>query len=221
MLLDKVSKVETEPFPHVVIENALDEGYYQRLLKARPSPYEIIGAREPGPNQRLDMPTRLAMQYPVWGEFCRAHTSRVFWNRVFELFGEHIKVSRDERAPRIECQPGVNTPTDTLSKVRGPHLDNPKELYAGLFYMGTDDDGGNLELYRWKERRFHGKLEVHEDCVELVKTVPYKHNTFVFFINSDKSLHGVTPRKSKNYRLLVNVMADMREPLFRVGHGNY
>jgi hypothetical protein len=235
MLLDKVTRIEVDPFPHVIVENALEEGFYQDLVRTRPTPKQIIGPRETHQNQRIDMPTQVALRsaQPIWVEFCKAHTSRKFWDRVFELFGDEIRrlyprswnvsvgLRGEGKDAGLECQIGLNTPTENLSKVRGPHLDNPKELYAGLFYMASDEDGGDLELYRWKERRFHGKLEVPDECVERVKTVLYKANTFVFFINSDCSLHGVTPRRSQNYRNLVNVIADMREPLFKVGHGNY
>lgn len=226
MLLDRVSRIETDPFPHVIVENALPEDFYRELERTRPTPEQIIAGRYPAANHRFDMPTALAVQKlsPVWSEFCLEHISTKFWDRIFELFGDEIakRYPKLPNAVRFECQPGVNTPSHVLSKVRGPHLDNPKELYAGLFYMASDSDGGDLELYSWKgEKRFHGKLEVEEECVELVKTVPYKANTFVFFINTPDSLHGVTPRRSKHYRKLVNVIADMREPLFRVGHGKY
>lgn len=226
MLLDRVERVEKTPFPHVIVENALPDGFYRELERTRPTAGEIIADRYPAQNSRFDMPTSVAVQklHPFWREFCLEHVSKKFWDRVFELFGDEIQklYGSVPMASRFECQPGVNTPSPVLSKVRGPHLDNPKELYAGLFYMATDGDGGDLELYRWKvDRKFYGKLEVEESCVELVKTVPYQANTFVFFINSPDSLHGVTPRRSKHYRKLVNVIADMSEPLFRVGHGKY
>ena len=89
--------------------------------------------------------------------------------------------------------------------------------------MAQDEDGGDLEIYKWndKPRKFHGKLEVDEDCVEWVKTIPYKPNTYVMFLNTENSLHGVTPRQSDKYRRLVNVIGDSDRPLFKVGHNGY
>lgn len=218
MLLDRVSKLETDPFPHVVIENALGESYYQRLLETRPSMWDILQGTMYRENQRIDLPTELAVSilHPVWREFCSYHSSRAFFDKAKAIFG----FANTEAT--LRCQPGVNTPTRTVSRVRGPHLDNPRELYAGLFYM-PDDEGGDLEIYRWKseEKRFHGKLEVEDDCVELVKTVKYRPNTYVMFLNGPDALHGVTPRKSDKPRFLVNVIADIRKPLFFVGHGRY
>lgn len=218
MLLDRVEKVFSDPFPHVVIENALPEDYYRRLIEEIPSPEQIVLGRPVGKNQRIDLPTELAMVglSPIWRKFCALHVSNDFYLKACKVFGIQPVPAR------LRCQPGINTPTDQLSRVRGPHLDNPCELYAGLFYTPLDEDGGNLEIYRWKgERRFHGKLEIHDDCVELVKTIPYKANTYVMFLNSDKAIHGVSARKSDSYRRLVNVIADVQDPLFVVGHGRY
>lgn len=218
MLLDRVGKVETDPFPHVVIENALEENYYKRLLETRPKPHEILRGRELGPNQRLDLPTDLATTIlsPIWRSFCIHHSSPRFADKAFNLFGV-----RPEKYT-IRCQPGLNTPSPGLSRVRGPHLDNPRELMAGLFYMPTDE-GGDLEIYRWRDgpRKFHGKLEVEDSCVELVKTIKYSPNTYVMFLNTENSLHGVTPRKSDQFRNLVNICIDVPEPLFKIGHGRY
>lgn len=220
MLLDKAGEVEKDPFPHLVLENALPNEYYNALLASRPTPDEIIRGREVGPNQRIDLPTEYAKRdlWPLWRSFCTVHSSPEFVEKICQVFGIEVP-----KTFTIRCQPGLNTPSPTLSRVRGPHLDNPKELFAGLFYMPTDFDGGDLEIYRWKEgpKKFHGKLEVEDECVELVKTIKYRPNTLVMFLNTINSLHGVTPRKSDHYRNLVNICVDVPQPLFVVGHGRY
>lgn len=219
MLLDRAIKVIEEPFPHVIIEEALDRKYYSELSKHRPLPETIIAGRSYGPNQRIDMETHDAMErlHPIWKKFCSYHVSIDFLNKVYEVFGEHIKRLYPEvQSVGMRCQPGLNTPCEVESKVRGPHLDNPAELYAGLFYMASDSDGGNLELYRWKKVGFYGKLEVPEDCVELVKTVFYRPNTYVMFLNSRDSLHGVSPRRSKHFRRMVNIVGDADRKLFSI-----
>lgn len=220
MLLDRAGVVETDPFPHLVIENALPDDYYERLLETRPAPDEILRGRVVGSNQRVDLPTELATRAlePVWRKFCTYHSSSEFAEQICKVFGVSVP-----KRYMIRCQPGLNTPSPTLSRVRGPHLDNPCELFAGLFYMPTDDDGGDLEVYRWKDgpKKYHGKLEVEDECVELVKTIKYQPNTYFMFLNTANSLHGVTTRKSDQYRNLVNICVDVPEPLFKVGHGRY
>src|SRR5688572_12972359 len=216
MLLDRVKEVFKDPFPHVIIENALPEDYYRSLVKTRPSMKKILNGRNYGPNERFDMPTSEALKLDSpWGEFVRAHVSIEFFKKAMEVFSDFDLYPNWDGEVSLRCQPGVNTPSPELSSVRGPHLDNPSELYAGLFYMPADNDGGDLEIYRWKQKKFYGKLEVPRDCVELVKTVSYKPNTYVMFVNTENALHGVTQRKSTQPRYLVNVIADANRPLFK------
>lgn len=164
-------------------------------------------------------------------------TTTSFWHGVLSAFGRHIREyyphlndlrfyrtsvrGAGDGLMQLDCQPGVNTPQTTRSRVRGPHLDNPIELYAGMLYMGEGE--GDLEIYRQvKPLVFHGKLEIEDDCVEVVSTVKYQPNTLVFFLNTPKSIHGVTYRNpTDKCRRMVNFIGEMRQPLFKVGHGRY
>ena len=49
--------------------------------------------------------------------------------------------------------------------MRGPHVDNPVEIFGGLFYLRDDNDicdGGDLEIYDTGNQKiyFEGKAEV-------------------------------------------------------------
>lgn len=238
-LLAKAGPLVRDPFPHVVIHDALD--YYDDLARTRPSAKRIIGNRAYEENQRLDLRSVDCLNAPdihaIWKAFIALHTSDLFWREV----REYLRVDEyypginwepvGPRAPDVrlgmECQPGINTPLVTSGRVRGPHLDNTAELYGGMLYMRHADDdstGGELQVCRWKNgmRRFHGKLECYDEDVEVVATVPYQANTFVLFLNTPDSVHAVTPRSPSTVpRMLVNVAADYCHPLFKVGHGRY
>jgi hypothetical protein len=62
MLLDKVSRVFKEPFPHIVIENALKRDFYDELVRTQPSPEEIIRGQSYGSNERIDLPTEFTRE---------------------------------------------------------------------------------------------------------------------------------------------------------------
>jgi hypothetical protein len=128
----------------------------------------------------------------------------------------------DKSTLQMECQPGVNTPQSTEMRVRGPHLDNPIELYGGLLYMG-EGEGGDLEVQRLiKPPEFYGKLEIKDDCVETLDVVPYEPNMFVMFINTPTSIHSVTPRPATDKcRRLVNITGELPRMLFKTGWGRY
>lgn len=115
----------------------------------------------------------------------------------------------------IDCQPGINTPILKKSTVRGPHVDNPVELIGGLFYLRDEKDivnGGDLEIYDTKSNEiyFYKKAEV-ENTKQLnkIRTIPYKKNTCIFFLNSEKSIHGVSEREKASYtRNLISFLIE-------------
>lgn len=93
----------------------------------------------------------------------------------------------------------LNTPVRQVTSVRGPHVDSPHKCYVGLFYLRHPDDrstGGDLELFRYKPGRFKKPwaAKIPAEDVEVVETVPYQANTFVVFLNTSDSIHGVTVR---------------------------
>lgn len=236
-LLRKAKEAHISPFPYIRIDDALPKEVYDDLLETRPSYETILHGRDPGSNLRLDNPAKYSLEHgvpPIWADFITYHTSKHFLNEVLSLFGPAIDLAypkirlsgilNEEPGIRgltnkpffMDCLVGVNTPCVEESTVKHAHLDNPVELYAGLFYMGEDQDGGELIVNRLiKPARFYGKNEIYEDCVEEISRVPYRHNQFFMFLNTPCSVHSVSPRNSKNPRNLVNVIGEFKHPLFK------
>ena len=87
-------------------------------------------------------------------------------------------------------------------------MDRSKNIIGGLFYLKEQDDldeGGNLELYKWKSQNDFIKMLNYDNSIsrkqiDLIKTIKYKKNTIVFFLNSLDSLHSVTSRKVNSVR---------------------
>lgn len=238
------------PFPHLVIHNALPWTLYRQLEESRPAPSFFANGRDLGSNLRMDRHAVECLDNPdvplIWQDFIRHHTSHKFWQQeVVPLFGDVIKLLyphlefekclndyrtglrfkdsfKDKRADvLLECQPGVNTPPREESRVRGPHLDNPIELLAGLLYMRPALDvyrGGALEVKQLvKPYRCHDKAEIKDEYVKTVATVPYQANTFVMFVNCPTAIHSVTSRpKNPAFRQLVNFAMEVPKPLFNL-----
>jgi len=171
-----------------------------------------------------------------WCDFLRYHVSAEFFREFIALFGSYLQGTYPELKSRfgrtatewttgirfdpaagsadvaLDCQIGINTPVERMSSARGVHTDAPDELFAMLLYFRPPNDrvaGGNLEIYRWKRdvpHHFVGR-EVDPCDAEFVETVEYQPNTLVAFINTDVSLHGVSPRApSIVSRRLVNIV---------------
>ncbi len=200
-------EVQKYPFPHLVVENALPREDYDRLRYARPFWRQIapIGWK---PNHRYDL--HATQLDGIWADFAAAATSKQFWEAIKNKFdidipGE-VGVRGVDNTPIVmDCNVGINTPG--LGRVRGPHVDNRKEIWAALWYMG-EGGGGDLQIHRpIKELKWYGKREIEDECVEVVKTIPYKHNTFVCFL-ADNAIHGVTERTVAEPRYLVNLIAE-------------
>lgn len=115
----------------------------------------------------------------------------------------------------MDCQFGVNSPVREKTAVRGPHVDDTHKLYAGLLYFRLPEDkteGGDLVLYRAKNgRRYYqdGRRDIPERFVEPYRVVPYRANTLVMYLNTPRSIHGVSPRAvTPAYRRYVNLQCE-------------
>jgi hypothetical protein len=182
---------------------------------------------------------------PLWHEMIRLHTSQSFFDELARVFGDHVRASHpsfeerfgrldrlragvrhrdsfDEIDVTLEAQPCMNTPvTGEPSSVRAGHVDNPNKLFVGLLYLrhpGDRSTGGDLELFTYKRRRprFVGHELPRSELVP-VKTIRYAKNTLLVFLNSYKSLHGVTVRSRTSVpRMFLNLGAEVRADLFTI-----
>lgn len=204
-VLRKAVKVEQKPFPHIIIENAVRLDIYNQLLALRP---KVPGDK---PNTRYDIRAVNGVKMGwTWQQFIEHHCSRAFYEEVDRLFDLGLKGKvgmryRDDTEIRMDCQISINTPnTGEPERVCIAHRDNPETKWAGLLYMGTNDAG--LEIYDCKPE-FFGKRRVSNPG-EPVKTVPFNHNTFIGFKNTENAIHAPEPRTQNKTREFVNFCID-------------
>ncbi len=232
------------PYPHATATDVLPEIFYRHLANTRPSMELIVGDRDMGSNLRYDLNASelLVMDLiePLWRDFINFHVSALFWEEIKSKFGPEIVAThpgtfqdmdsldrlsvgmRHKGATTdvvLDCNIGLNTPVLEAGRVRGPHIDNPVEIWAAMFYMRDvrdESQGGDFMVQRLNRTfRFYGKAEVPDEDVEDVRCIPYVENSMCCFVNSIESVHSVTPREVAIYpRLLVNVVAEFRRPLF-------
>lgn len=182
----------------------------------------------------------------VWKQFVQEHLGQRFLDDILRLLGGAIQteypdlvssrgtplslkagirpVDQDSDADvLLDCQLAVNTPvTIGGTTVRAPHIDCPKKLFVGLLYLRLDGDdsvGGELEIY--KPTKPSPALDQNRTAsvgdMKVVRRIPYESNTLVLFLNTPRSFHGVTVRgRTPHHRLFVNLLGEMREPLFQL-----
>ena len=215
-------ELETDPFPHKVLWPAMPWDLYWKLHACYPKPELVVRGREQKPNTLYQRHAHDVLGSSdiaaEWQEFFAAVTKRA--PGCVPLYPGKVGLRyRDKCAVEMDCLFGVNTPVVETGTVKGPHLDNPRELFACLIYFPEDDDdaGGDLGLYRYTTEfpKWFGQRMTSD--VELVKRIPYRHNTGVFFLNGPNSLHGVLPRlPTRAWRRYVNIEAEYHRPLFRL-----
>ena len=228
-VLQKTPVVKLQPYPHVVIEDALPQDIYDQLAKEWPEgPLLATVPHDNGVCYRLkaDEMLKPGRVSKLWKDFTEYHTSIDFFNEVKSVFKDYIKHENPTLGARgwakksdmiwTDCQTVMHEPVTTTT--RTPHIDNPREIYAGLLYMPFSNDtaqGGDFEIYNSNNTvnavdMKKGRQIFEEDLGEVHTTVPYKANTFVMFLNnSAQAIHGVTPRTNATMRRRsVNIIAE-------------
>ena len=226
-----------DPCPYFCIHNALPHALYHQLVAEYPESHMLADGKTHFQARRYRqhefVPGTIS---PLWQEFVAYHNTREFKDRVLDLFEPAIDRYYSDLAPllraadvsprhdgragtvQLEVQFVLNGQQETT--VRTTHLDNSRELFAGLLYMRRPEDlstGGDIEVFRKTVPRpeFTGIREVRPEHVAPAGSVPYRANTMILFLNTVDTLHGVTPRIGANcVRRYINIDAHQDHKLF-------
>src|SRR5436190_1103500 len=237
--------VRLHPFPHVVIENALHPALFAALSATFPDTGLFLEDNEPGNNKYFWLRAHRAIQEPkvhqLWKEFVKFHTSNDFFQDVLRVFEDAIAAEYPALSPRslstamrfvdgprdvsldcipVYCSPVVKEETSS----RGPHLDREVSLYGGLLYMRLPDDdskGGDFVVHSSSPdvaaAEYDSGNHLRAGSIGDFDTIKYKANTLVFFINTARAIHSVTPRsKTPHPRLHVSILGELASPLFSI-----
>lgn len=227
-----------EPFPYIHIQNALPQDLYQEL--AAQYPESILNGSTSGFRDFRYYQHDFTDQHvtPLWQQFVAFHTSKAFKDQVIQALEPGMRkyypdivdkyltcdvTLRNQGKPRnaaaLEVQFVMNS-ADT-EKIRTPHLDQGRELFACLFYMKKSEDtstGSDLVIYRKKnptQFRFQEGRLAPPEHIEEVDRVRYQANSLVIFLNTSDSIHGVSKRDNASvFRRYVNIDCHVAEKLF-------
>lgn len=163
------ARLETQPFPHLVVEGALDPPLYQELVSSFP-PLEVVSGHAPPwrNNFAYLLSAHEVIQHPMvserWRTFFAHHVSHDFWREALELVaapllalhpdlprlaGKPLEsfVAAPRRGPEsaaadvlLDCQFAINSPVSEASTVRTAHIDRPNKLFNALLYCPVPGD---------------------------------------------------------------------------------
>ena len=232
-----------DPCPYFHIPDALPASIYDQLVAEYPEAHMMQDGKTRFQARRYRQhefePGTIT---PLWQEFVTYHTSREFKDRVLALFEPAIEryyqqykaawqaadVAIRHESPgakgsgtvAMELQFVLNGQQEET--VRTTHLDNAKELFAGLLYMRKPEDsstGGDIQMFRKLVDRpeYQGIREVNPAHVAPAGSVPYQANHMILFLNTADSIHGVTPRIGATcLRRYINIDAHQDRRLFDI-----
>jgi hypothetical protein len=173
------AELRHEPFPYIVIRDALPEPLCVELISAYPG-LDVLGVDRAANNQRWSYPAHKVAENvripQVWRDLIAYHVSRDFFGEIVDLFGAdmlrlypHVFADREalmgldlgirdkhtfeEKDLLMDAQISGNTPVRAVSSVKTTHVDSNQKLYTGLLYLRPDDDdsrGGDLEIRRFR-----------------------------------------------------------------------
>mgnify|MGYP001199199891 FL=1 len=236
-VLQKGGVVVADPYPHIIIEDALPDNVYAEL--ERTFPENAVLSTEPFDGgicyrYKADKLLQEAFKPEIWRDFCDYHTSAEYVNQCFKLFEPYLtpqlqrEFVHEEVAARgwtndahnihTDCQLVMHKPITDRSS-RTPHLDNPIEIYAGLLYMPHPDDsgtGGDFQIHHstgtiTEVNKTLGRQVNDSNNGGIAYTVPYKPNTFAMFLNTQKAIHSVSVReRPTQYRRSVNIIGEFK-----------
>lgn len=237
--------VRLHPFPHLVIENALHPALFAALSATFPETGLFLEDKEPGNNKYFWLRAHRAIQEPevhqIWKDFVKFHTSNAFFQDVLRVFEDAIAAEYPALAPRswstamrfvegprdvsLDCIPVYCSPViSEVTSSRGPHLDREVSLYGGLLYMrlpADDSKGGDFVVHTSTPdiaaAEYDSGNHLLTGSIGDFETIKYKANTLVFFINTARAIHSVTPRsKTPHPRLHVSILGELASPLFSI-----
>ena len=132
-----------------------------------------------------------------------------------ELMTESVTPHALARAATY-CQFVLNEQVGGDATTQPAHVDNPKEIYAGLLYMRKPEDqaaGGDFTVHRLTQpiRRLDKAIgrQLSSALHTPVRTIAYRPNTFCLFLNVLGAVHSVTPRlKPIERRRSINIIGE-------------
>lgn len=191
------------PFPHVYVENVFPQEYYPLLLENLPEASQYTSLLSTGKVGKKYSKERFNFVVPDQLESLK-EPKKNFWTELALWMGSEafkkdmLAVFKSDANPQA-IHSLIELIRDQTDYALQPHTDTPNKLISCIFYLPHDESqieqGTSLFI-------------PDESSFKLVKTVPFKPNSFFGFLRAPSSWHGVLPitqpsvRNSLSFRLL-------------------
>jgi hypothetical protein len=199
-----------DPYPHYYLEEVFPDEYYESMLRHLPDSavynnlFAVTDLKLDHFRHRdqRDLNEGWTEMLPddikgFWVNFNRWFMGQEFAQAVLRTFAEPLR----ERFGDDDSWPEVSVEAQFIRHragyFLGPHSDLYTKIVVLIFYLAPDDNFAHLgtSLYRPKHHAFSCPDSKHYPFEEFVKvkTAPYKRNSVLAFLRSDRSFHGLEP----------------------------
>jgi len=199
------SPLLTDPFEHIVVDNLVPPDVYELMLEARP-PEAFFDPRDPAKQDlRMPMAAGPALMKAVWAFVDDTLAMRIIRPAVLEKFDAALRRHVEEAFgpglyERVLALPPSRSSARLALRRPGyalaPHRDPKRSMLTCLIYLAApgDEERYGTQLYRvTNDSEAHYKQtyfpEQEGATCALVKTVPFRPNSMLVFLNS-RGAHG-------------------------------
>ena len=205
--------VQEEPTPYFFIENVFPEEFYEYLLSQLPADESYTPIDAAGLTAGSAYPERSIFQFndqnleklsgldrPFWNQLALALLSSDFLIANLQKFAPWLPECRQSARPMPAMLPEALLVRDRAGYKLGPHTDNVDRVLSLLFYLPRDRslETEGTALYVPVDPDFTCPGGPHHDFDGFteVKRIPFKPNSLVGFVSTDRSFHGVPEFKN-------------------------
>ena len=216
----EISKVISDPFDHMYIENFFKNEFYNDILNNIPDLshfQKIVDTGVVGQNYsperyifslKKDIENLETNKRKFWEKINEGFGSLEFWKAISLKFEGTLKerfsnLSKKEKDFFGTNQPKISIGTSLIKDFTkyqlGAHTDTISKIFSLLFYLPKDDNLKKIgtSLYEALDIIEEGKIDRHftrEATTKLfkkVKTCEFKRNSVFIFARTNYSFHGV------------------------------
>ena len=200
--------VQEEPTPYYYVENVFPDEFYEYLLSELPADDSYTPIDAAGLTTGSAYPERSIFQFndqsleklsglhrPFWNQVALALLSTDFLIANMQKFASWLPECQQSTEPMPPMIPEALLVRDRAGYKLGPHTDNVDRVLSLLFYLprGRSLESEGTALYVPNDPDFSCPGGPHHDFdgFTQVKRIPFKPNSLVGFVSTDRSFHGV------------------------------
>lgn len=201
------SKIQTNPFPHIVIKDFLNKKTLRKLNEDLPSYNEVdadhVIFQSSSETKKTIMPdSKIFKDLLNKRVFKEVNTNlKKIKPTILKKFREEIIKNVNPKFVKSKIKYNMNFALMKSGYLKSPHLDRRDHLISGIFYPTSEQKkGGNLQLCGLKNKNQIYDVFPSRKNLKIIKDYKINQNFCVFFLNVPWAYHAVSKYFGKSDR---------------------